>query len=765
MRINSVVFKMLIPLITVAILVLGITLIVTQTYLKQVIENIFIELQVHHLEKLYSLKMENILATIKQNGIAVADSDDVKKFLASDDAKKGKISEKMKKKLDDLKRFYNLEHIFIVQAESGNYFTEKGFIKVIDTSNKESQWFLRTINSEKRFLINVDSDITGSLHIWLDAVVGDVNKPLGLAGTGMDISSIYEIALEDFKKESADVMIMDNAKVIIGSSNNKKQINSSKIAAMQKEKHNNENLVQYRLKNEDRYLLFIPINELSLTIIVDFSKEKFLNPLRGVYDRIIIGGFILLLFIFIIGIWTFTYFVSRPLKRIASAVSNYDYFSDLGLKGFQNMGYEVDMICDAFNTNTRMLKSTIDNYRQNEELLRSIINAADDLIFYKDMKLRYIGCNSAYEKWSETSVDQIIGLTDSDLYPPDIAESHMKFDQMVMKQKRTIIVEEKFEKPEGTIILEVKKSPFYDQFGNLKGLVVVARDITVVKNMETSLRTLNITLERRVDAKTQELQKSNEILETHIADLNILNYKLIKAKEEAQQAAQARSNFISGISHELRTPLNAIINFTDQVVEDFEEMLVNKELQEDTKGYLKRVMVNSRHLLQLINDLLEFTKAEAGKIDYKIEKNNINTIIKMAFSNTYSLLNGSQVEFFLKLDDDHMEGMVDARRFLQVLLNLLSNAIKFTKHGYVELRSFREDENIIVEVEDTGKGIPQDKYKIIFEPFLQVNSTDSGTGLGLGLAKRMCDDMGIEISFTSVEGEGTIFRLAIKMAS
>jgi signal transduction histidine kinase len=240
--------------------------------------------------------------------------------------------------------------------------------------------------------------------------------------------------------------------------------------------------------------------------------------------------------------------------------------------------------------------------------------------------------------------------------------------------------------------------------------------------------------------------------------------ELKRSKEEALQASQARSNFISSISHELRTPLNSIINFTDQVIEDFDEMLSEKDLQDEMKGYLQRVLINSRHLLQLINDLLEFTKAEAGKMDYKLEENDLNVIVKSAYNNTYLLLNGTDVRFDLKLNETPLIAMVDSRRFLQILLNLLSNAIKFTKKGNIELRSFDDANHITIEIEDTGKGIPLKKQRAIFEPFVQADSNDSGTGLGLGLVKRMCDDMGIEITLNSQEDIGSIFALHIKKA-
>ena len=287
-------------------------------------------------------------------------------------------------------------------------------------------------------------------------------------------------------------------------------------------------------------------------------------------------------------------------------------------------------------------------------------------------------------------------------------------------------------------------------------------DITERYLAEELLRELNSTLEARVAEQTEELQTSNRILEKHVLDLEMMNAELAEAKEKALQAAQARSNFISSVSHELRTPLNAIINFTDQVIEDFEEMIADRELQKESKGFLQRVLVNSRHLLQLINELLEFTKAEAGKMDYKISVQDINTVVRTAYNSTHSLLSGSLVDFRMVLHDEPLMAAIDSRRLLQVLMNLLSNAAKFTQEGFIEIRSLSEGEEAVIEIEDTGRGIPTDKQQVIFDPFAQVKGSDPGTGLGLGLAKRMCDDMQVTIGITSVEGRGTIFRLGMK---
>lgn len=772
MKMSSIVVKMMVPLVISTIFVVAVTLFVTQTYLKQVVEDVFMELQVHHLETIYNLKMENVLTSIKKNGIAIATSPHIKKFLTSEDASQGKISSEIKQILKEFKELYSLEHIYVAQTSSKNYFNETGFVKVVNPKDKESQWFLKTLQSNQKYLLNADSDITGSLHIWADIAVDNESQRVGLAGCAMDMHDIYKLTLEDFKHNSADILILDDSNIIQGSSNNSKLLHQSltkslllkeKISAIQYAQKNNQILAKYGFNNEERYILFIPIKELHFNIIVDFSKEKFLNYLHGIYNRIIIGGVVFLFLLLLIGGLSFTYLISIPLSKVASAVNQFDYASDFELKICKTMGYEIDMICNAFNKNAKLLTSILHKYKNNEELLKNIINAADDLIFYKDVNLVYLGCNSAYEKWRSKSADEIIGTTDEDFYPQEIARQHNITDRVTIAGNKTNFLEEELQNKNGeTVILQVKKSPFYDKNGQIAGIVVVARDITVFKHMEDDLRILNNTLELQIEKKTEELQKTNLLLSEHITNLELLNIELRDAKEKAQQAAQAKSNFISGISHELRTPLNSIINFTDQIIEDFDEMLEDKELQIDTRMYLSRVIQNSRYLLQLINDLLEFTKAEVGKMTYNIEEHNINNIIKIAYNNTFSLLNGTHVEFYLALHDKPLMSLVDERKFLQVLLNLLSNAMKFTQKGYVKIKSFTKDDSIIIEIEDTGKGIPMEKYKIIFEPFMQAKSTDNGTGLGLGLAKKMCDDMNIKISFDSIEGSGTTFRLMLK---
>lgn len=247
------------------------------------------------------------------------------------------------------------------------------------------------------------------------------------------------------------------------------------------------------------------------------------------------------------------------------------------------------------------------------------------------------------------------------------------------------------------------------------------------------------------------------LLKTQV--LNQKNRELEEAKKEAQEAALAKSNFISGVSHELRTPLNAIINFTDMMIEDFDEMIDSEDLRKDAKEYLARVLKNSKHLLMLINDILDFSKLEAGKVEYESAPFSLGEFLKTLYANTESLVGAKPINYTLELPKNEIMLSGDKRRFMQACLNLVSNAIKFTESGFVKISAKEEGNNVYIDIEDSGRGIEASMLEKIFTPFSQVNKYDKGTGLGLGIAKRYCEDMGMKISVASTLGVGSRFRI------
>lgn len=289
--------------------------------------------------------------------------------------------------------------------------------------------------------------------------------------------------------------------------------------------------------------------------------------------------------------------------------------------------------------------------------------------------------------------------------------------------------------------------------------IVVLRQISFDKIIRTTDRLgyLNDNLEKEVAQKTEKLQQN-------VLALQRANYDLTEAKNRAVMANEARTNFVSSVSHELRTPLNSIINFTDMVIEDFDEMFENVATKEENREFLGRVLKNSKHLLALINDILEYTKAEAGKITLEMNRIDIIPLLSSAFTNCRGILGNTPIDYRIETPGEPLMAVVDKRRFFQILLNLISNAIKFTPDGFVVVRSYEKENRVFIEVEDSGRGIPKEKLEKIFHPFEQVTLDDAGTGLGLVIVQKLCENMNITLDVASVFGEGTTFTLTLEKA-
>ncbi|ADU66288.1 ATP-binding region ATPase domain protein [Desulfurispirillum indicum S5] len=272
-----------------------------------------------------------------------------------------------------------------------------------------------------------------------------------------------------------------------------------------------------------------------------------------------------------------------------------------------------------------------------------------------------------------------------------------------------------------------------------------------LQRSQQHLQQVNQSLEQLVASKTWELEEK-------IREIQVINQDLSQAKEDAIQSLNIRSEFMANVSHELKTPLNSIINFTDQILEDFDEMLSDDELQAEYHGYLERVLSNARHLLALINDLLLYSKADSSKLDYEMEWQNVVPLLGDCLEDFHPMAQQKHIQLHLEVPKK-LYVCIDELRFLQVLQNLISNAIKFTDSGSVNVRASDETGRVVVEVADTGRGIPTEKMPVIFDPFSQLNRFDQGTGLGLGLVKKMCEGMDIRIEIDSEVGRGTTFRL------
>jgi GAF domain-containing protein/anti-sigma regulatory factor (Ser/Thr protein kinase) len=257
-----------------------------------------------------------------------------------------------------------------------------------------------------------------------------------------------------------------------------------------------------------------------------------------------------------------------------------------------------------------------------------------------------------------------------------------------------------------------------------------------------------------------------ELLQTFAAQsvLAIQNARLFSEIEEKSReieiASRHKSQFLANMSHELRTPMNAVLGFTEMMADGLYGQLPEKALKA-----LERVQANGKHLLGLINDVLDLSKIEAGQLTLALEDYAVGQVVQSVLSGTESLAKAKGLSLTASVAQGLPLGRGDERRLTQVLLNLVGNAIKFTDQGSVEIRAGAADSFFDICVRDTGPGIAPEDQKRIFEEFQQVDSSSTrkkgGTGLGLAISKRLIEMHGGTLTVESVPGEGSTFRILV----
>lgn len=233
----------------------------------------------------------------------------------------------------------------------------------------------------------------------------------------------------------------------------------------------------------------------------------------------------------------------------------------------------------------------------------------------------------------------------------------------------------------------------------------------------------------------------------------------VKARTEAIQNLESKTKFFDQISHELRTPLNAVVNFTDQALENFDEMFGDESTRELVRRYLERAHKNSEHLLLLINSLLDLAKLKSGKETFAMCPCEAVSLVREVYENCSSLNHEIKINYAFKNTVRSVWINSDPVKLRQIITNLISNAFKFTSEGFVDVCVEEEGDECRIEISDSGVGIAEDKLAMIFEPFEQARVQDPGTGLGLSIVKEYAQSMGISLEVRSVEGLGSRFTL------
>ncbi len=259
-------------------------------------------------------------------------------------------------------------------------------------------------------------------------------------------------------------------------------------------------------------------------------------------------------------------------------------------------------------------------------------------------------------------------------------------------------------------------------------------------------------------------QWHNMVWAHDVSALHKVQDELMSAKDAAEAATRAKSDFLATMSHEIRTPMNAVLGFLHVFEKD--------NLNEVQLRYIEKITISAKGLLRIINDILDFSKIEANKMDLEYTAFNLVTNMDAIYSIMYFTAQDKGLSFTRTLDENMPEVIMgDGERLNQVLLNLLSNAIKFTEHGSVALhigvREYIDETNFILEcsVSDTGIGLSEEQARNLFQPFTQADTSTSrrfgGTGLGLVISQRIIQLMGGDITLQSTLGEGSTFTCAI----
>ena len=387
---------------------------------------------------------------------------------------------------------------------------------------------------------------------------------------------------------------------------------------------------------------------------------------------------------------------------------------------------------------------------KSEQKFRYLVETSSDWIWQVDINGVYTYSSPKAEELLGYKSEEVIGKRFSDFAEEE--EVNRFFKQIRHSQKPFERFEKKCLHKDGRlVILESSGVPVYNSSGMVIGYQGIDRNITEWKKAEEKLRTAKEDAEQA----QKQLEDLNRQLEASVEHANLL-------AQEATVADLAKSQFLANMSHEIRTPMNAIIGFS--------QVLAEEKLTDEQKHYIDIIRESAENLLQLINDILDFSKIEAGRLDIEIVDCSLGHLSAVIESLMRPPAMEKGLEFGV-LYHGKLPAQIrtDPVRLRQCLINLINNAIKFTESGHVNinvrLNEIEAKPYIRFDIEDTGIGIPAEKQELIFEKFMQIDSSSTrkyeGTGLGLAITKQLAKLLGGKLSLTSEVGKGSVFSLVI----
>jgi len=382
---------------------------------------------------------------------------------------------------------------------------------------------------------------------------------------------------------------------------------------------------------------------------------------------------------------------------------------------------ELSRLTEGINRMLDRLKLNSDISKAQEHEKKIILNSLSELLIFMDIELRIVWANRAFLDHAGLKLENIIGYRYEEFSPMSDAVSGDFFAQKALESGN----EESGEvvTPDGKF-WRIRADLIKDEDGRATGVLQTGLDITAYKRSEE---------------------------------------KLLQAKLDAEAASCTKSEFLANMSHELRTPLNSIIGFSDILIERVFGELNGKQMR-----YVNNISSSGKHLLGLINDILDLSKVEAGKMELHYGEFSIGSVFEEVMTTLSPLAQVKSLEISFKVEPDFVDIQADRGRLIQILYNLVSNAVKFTpERGKVSVNCKKSGNRALISVTDTGIGISSEDQKKLFQPFTQIDASSAkqycGTGLGLALVKKIVNLHQGEIWVESELEKGSTFLFTIPL--
>ena len=536
-----------------------------------------------------------------------------------------------------------------------------------------------------------------------------------------------------------------------------------------------DNELKTLLKNR---LIISTLNiESGASRLTQMSIEQEKSSLNMIYSLcyVLIG---VMVSVFSINLFLFSRYIIDPITRL----NNYTKIigsGDLDQKAGIEIDNEIGDLSRAFDSMVGKLKEITSSRDEINREIAKRKEAEEEFRLAFEQSGIGMGLVSPDGHWLKVNPElcNITGYTESEMleldfqaitYPDDL-ELDLKYVEgmlngSIMKYQRK---KRYMRKDKGIIWVKVTVCLVKDQARKPLYFILQIEDITKSEEAEETIRKMNLELEEKVKDRTFEIQKSQASLINLLDDvyekseeLKRTTAELMVSKERAEDADRLKSAFLATMSHELRTPLNSIIGFTGIILDG-----LSGPINDEQNKQLNMVKTSGKHLLSLIQDILDVSKIESGQFKVNITHFDMQTAIEAAVGVVFPLANEKGLSLIVEVEPHTKIIHSDQRRVEQILSNLLSNAIKFTEKGEVKVECNVSDGQVITRIIDTGIGIKPEHMDRLFKPFIQLDDSLSrrfeGTGLGLSICKKLVEMLGGSISVQSEYGKGSVFTFSL----